>query len=137
MRPNSSPFTGFVRGPALYMDLKCIQLEPCELLNNKMNPLFDRNSIKELARQIVDNEIGILAGSRKMVVLYHEQGSDDENFNAFRALDSETDDCLVEPIGFPISDSRREENSRKIKEYEDNYRSEVLNQCRLLLEDDR
>jgi hypothetical protein len=80
-------------------------------------------------------EVGILAGSREMVRLYHRLELDDSSFNVIRALDSETDDCLLEPIAFPIGAGRSENNIRKIKEYEESYREEIFKVCQALLDE--
>ena len=90
---------------------------------------------KTLAKTILSGEIGILAGSREMVHLYHGLGLDDRSFDVFKALDSETDDCLLEPIAIPISVDRREKNSRQIREYEEFYREEIFERCRLFPEE--
>lgn len=90
------------------------------------------SKVTKLAGEILSGRVGILEGSRIMVRLYHELGTEDDCFNVFRALDSETYDCLLEPIGFPISEERRKNNARKIKEYEEFYRDEIFNRCRQL-----
>lgn len=92
------------------------------------------SEVKALAEKMLSGEIGILAGSRKMAYLSHDYDFGDEAFRIFIALDSETDDCLLEPIEFPISDNRRQDNWRKIKEYEDFYREEILNACRSIVD---
>ena len=90
------------------------------------------NTVEQVAQEILDGRLGILEGSRKMVLLYHEQNLDDDLYNVFRGLDSETDHLLLEPILFPVSDNRREDNARQIGEYETAYRTDILEACRLI-----
>jgi hypothetical protein len=90
------------------------------------------SDVRRIAKEILDGDLGILQGARKMVFAYHQLGLDDPVFNVFRALDSETDNLLLEPINFPISDERRANNMSEIESIEAFYRDDILSTCRQL-----
>ena len=91
------------------------------------------SDVRRIAKEILDGDLGILQGTRKMVFAYHQLGLDNSAFNIFRALDSETDHLLLEPIKFPISDERRATNVSEIESFEAFYRDDILDACRRLL----
>ncbi len=89
----------------------------------------------EIASKILDGQIGLIEGVRKLVSLQNEIGnSNDEEFLVFKGVESETDT-------FPIGDARKnwseavlEEKDAEAEEYEGQVREAVAKACRRFIQ---
>lgn len=94
-----------------------------------------RGKIVSVARAVLDGEVGIITGSRKLRRLGFELGDETEpDFITFIAVDSETDHL---PIGRERENWSEEALRRKdieVSESESLYRERVLKACERLVE---
>ena len=90
---------------------------------------------RALARTIIDGEIGVIEGSRQMVV-YGDRlhASDAEEFRIFRGIDSESDHLPIGHARQHWSASALKEKDAEIKGMEGFYRTQVIEAAMKILE---
>ena len=97
------------------------------------NPTRER--VQQIARMVIDEQIGILEATRAILPLLHQDPGtvSPHDYNLFRGIDSETD-------GLPIGPARDEWNShallekdREIARCEDLWREQVRSACERIL----
>jgi hypothetical protein len=96
--------------------------------------IFLQGKIIAICESILNEEIGIIAGSRKLVSFYHELlDKDDLDFSLFIAIDSETDHL---PVDFERKNWNPESLKRKdleINLYEKKLKNETFVACNQLI----
>ncbi len=96
---------------------------------------FMRGKIVALCEAILKEEIGVIAGSRRLQGLGFElRGDHDEDFMAFAAIDSETDHLSVDRERRNWSVEALERKDKEISEAEAFYKDMAFETCRKLIE---
>lgn len=94
----------------------------------------DVNEILIIVNDILEEKIGSIKASRKLIRLFSEIGFDDDNdLLVFKALDSETDHLPVGKLRENYSSQKLKEIDEEIKKYEDFYRNSVMSACKNIL----
>jgi Protein of unknown function (DUF2489) len=95
---------------------------------------FLQGKIVAICESIINEEIGIIAGSRRLVSLYHEIfDNEDSDFRLFIAIESETDHL---PVDFERKNWSLDALKRKDLEidlYEKESRHETVLACKKLI----
>ena len=95
---------------------------------------FVAGKIVAICQCILKVEIGIIAGSRRLVRLGLELfGKHDDDFTLFRAIDSETDHFPVDCERTNWSQEALSEKDKEIKDVEKFHREDVEAACHLLI----
>lgn len=97
--------------------------------------IFLQGKIVAICEAIVKEEIGIIAGSRKLQSIGYELFDNrDENFIIFTVVDSETDHLPVDFERKNWSADSLYRKDKEIAEYEMQLRDEVIAVCNCLIE---
>lgn len=86
-----------------------------------------RRKVRALAQRIIDGKVGIIEGSRQ-ILLYQTwlHAREDETFDVFRAIDSETGHLPIGKVRDHWSPDALKEKDKEIKEVEDFYRESAI-----------
>jgi hypothetical protein len=96
---------------------------------------FIRGKIVAICEAMLREEIGIIAGSRRLAGLGFELFRDhDEDFLTFVAIDSETDHLPVDVERHNWSVEALERKDKEIAGYEVSVKTDALETCRKLIE---
>lgn len=96
--------------------------------------IFIRGKIVAICEAMLREEIGIIAGSRRLAALGYELfGDHDEDFLTFVAVDSETDHLPVDVERQNWSVEALERKDQEIESYEVSAKSDALETCRKLV----
>ena len=90
----------------------------------------------EFARSILQGELGIIAGCRKLSKLGHDLVEDcrvDPDFVVFVSVESETDHLPLEDQQALWNPAAFEEKQREVARFEESARVDVLSACRSLI----
>lgn len=102
---------------------------------NEEHSAFTRGKIVALCEALLQEEIGIIAGARRLKGLGHELcGDHDEDFLIFVAIDSETDHLPVDREWRNWSVDALERKDREITEYEGSVKDDAFAACKVLIE---
>lgn len=102
---------------------------------NEESIAFKQGKIIAICEAILKEEIGIIAGSRRLKSLGYElSGDHDEDFLLFVAIDSETDHLPVDWERRNWSDEALSIKDREICEAEAFYKEDAFTACRKLIE---
>jgi hypothetical protein len=97
--------------------------------------LDNRKRVRQIARSVLDAQLGVLAAARALTALLHRDRGivSEEDFNLFRGVESETDDL---PLGKVREEWRADaliEKDREIARCEALWRDQVLAACTRIL----
>jgi len=96
---------------------------------------FLRGQIVAICESILAEEIGVIAGSRRLSRLgLHFYGARDKDFITFDGVATETDHLPVDSERANWSPEALERKDREIAQAEKIYKEDVLSACRKLLE---
>ena len=96
---------------------------------------FVHGKIVAIAQAILDQQIGVIAGSRILTRLAFELSIDmEENFLIFKGIDSETDHLPVDWERRNWGDEALKRKDAEIAKYEDSARDEVFTACKKIIE---
>ncbi len=95
-----------------------------------------RAEVVRVARALLNRQIGIIEGSRRLCSLRSQVSDDDfdADFMGFVAIESETDHLPVGPVRANWSSEALKEKDIEIKEAEDFYRNQIVEDCKRLIE---
>ena len=83
--------------------------------------------VRALAQQIIEGEVGIIEGSRRMLAYRTSlHAGDAEEFRIFRGVESESDHLPIGKVRELWSASALREKDVEIKAFEDFYRQQVV-----------
>jgi hypothetical protein len=103
-------------------------------MRNEEHSAFIRGKIVAICEAILNEEIGIIAGSRRLKSLGYELcGDHDEDFLTFVAMDSETDHLPVDSERRNWSVEALERKDKEITEAEAFYKDNAFAACRELM----
>lgn len=101
----------------------------------KNEEYYIRGKIVAICEAVVDEEIGIIAASRRLSILGGELFErHHEDFITFEAVDSETDDLPVDTERKNWSADALKQKDEEIAKAEALYKNDVIAACRKLLE---
>ena len=104
-------------------------------MRNEEFSAFIRGKIVAVGEDVLNEVIGVIAGSRKLTGLGHELcGDHDEDFITFAAIDSETDHLPVDRERRNWSVEALERKDKEIAEAEAFYKDMTFEACRKLIE---
>jgi hypothetical protein len=104
-------------------------------MSSEEHSAFIRGKVVAICEAILKEEIGIIAGSRRLKSLGHElSGDHDEDFIPFAAIDSETDHLPVDCERRNWSSEALGRKDREIAEAEAFHQDNALAACRKLIE---
>lgn len=105
------------------------------MVRNEEFTAFMRGKIVAVCEAILREEIGVIAGSRRLKGLGFELcGDHDEDFMAFVAIDSETDHLPVDWERRNWGAEALERKRKEIAEAEALYKGDAFEVCRKLIE---
>lgn len=103
-------------------------------MRNEEHSAFIRGKIIAICEAILNEDIGVIAGSRRLKSLGLElYGGHDEDFLTFVAIDSETDHLPVESERRNWSVEALERKGKEIAEVEALYKDDALEACKRLI----
>lgn len=104
--------------------------------HNESDVLRKKREVVDLARRMIEGSVGVIEGSRKLASIRHDLeflGSFDD-FNAFVAVDSETDHLPVAPsVRGQWSENALTRADVEIDKYERAFRPDVQQACIALI----
>jgi hypothetical protein len=104
-------------------------------MRNEEFAAFTRGKIVAICEAVLKEEIGVIAGSRRLKSLGYELcGDHDEDFLVFVAIDSETDHLPVDQDRRNWGAEALERKDTEIAEAEALYKDEAFAACRKLIE---
>jgi hypothetical protein len=104
-------------------------------MRNEEQSTFIRGKVVAICEAILQEEVGIIAGARRLKSLGFELcGDHDEDFIAFVTIDSETDHLPVDRERRNWSAEALERKDKEIAEAEALYKDEAFTACRKLIE---
>ena len=101
--------------------------------------IFTRGKVVAICEAMLREEIGIIAGSRKLkslgfeLVKFELVDDRDEDFSMFVAIDSETDHLPVDIERQNWSSEALERKDKEIAEYEASAKEDALTTCKKLI----
>jgi hypothetical protein len=104
-------------------------------MTNDEYSIFLRGKVVAICEAILQEEIGVIAGSRQLNSLGHQLCDDfDKDFRPFVAIDSETDHLPVDRERQNWSQEALERKDREISEYEIAAKEEAFEACKILIQ---
>ena len=95
---------------------------------------YKKNEILNLANSFLEEKIGSIELSRKVIRLAYELGfQESDEIDSFKALESQTDHLPIGTLREKYSVERLIEIDKEIKDYEDFYRDSITNACQKLI----
>jgi hypothetical protein len=104
-------------------------------MKNEQYSIFIRGKVVAICESILREQIGVIAGSRRITSLGFELfDKHDEDFMAFVAIDSETDHLPVDRERKNWSNDSLERKDKEIAEFESVSKEDAFKACQKLIE---